>query len=389
MAARSASGSPAPFLAIAGLTVYANSLAGVFVFDDTEQIVENFAIRQGWPPGRLGPRFPLSTSLAMNYALGGLEPAGYHAFNIAVHLGAGLALFGLVRRTLRLPSLGNHFARSADGMALAVALVWIVHPLQTQAVTYIVQRCEAMMGLFFLLTLYSYVRARLRCGPGAEILVRNQFPDVLPGVAQQGSHGDRAARAVAVRPPLSGRQLARNRTPARLAALGLRHAAGRGVGGADSSGVCRELDGRIWNPGGDALEVCPQPAGRHSALPAAERLAVSAVPGLRLADRNTVAGRDCAAGLAVLGLLAASVVAMLRGRRIGFLGIAFFLILAPTSSIVPIQDLCFEHRMYLPLACVVTACVLADMRLSSDCPGRRPASAVLPCCSAWSLCWAA
>ncbi len=49
---------------------------------------------------------------------------------------------------------------------------------------------------------------------------------------------------------------------------------------------------------------------------------------------------------------------MLRGRRIGFLGIAFFLILAPTSSFVPIQDLCFEHRMYLPLACVVTACVL-------------------------------
>ena len=64
-------------------------------------------------------------------------------------------------------------------------------------------------------------------------------------------------------------------------------------------------------------------------------------------------------GLAVLGLLAASVVAMLRGRRIGFLGIAFFLILAPTSSFMPIQDLCFEHRMYLPLACVVTACVLA------------------------------
>ncbi len=150
---------------MAGLTVYANSLAGVFVFDDTEQIVENFAIRQWWPPGRLGPRFLLSTSLAMNYALGGLDPAGYHVFNIAVHLGAGLALFGLVRRTLRLPSLGNHFARSADGMALAVALVWIVHPLQTQAVTYIVQRCEAMMGLFFLLTLYSYVRGATAVRP--------------------------------------------------------------------------------------------------------------------------------------------------------------------------------------------------------------------------------
>lgn len=352
---------PPLFLAIAGLSVYANSLDGVFVFDDTEQIVENFAIRQWWPPARPGPRFLLYTSLAMNYALGGLDPAGYHVFNIAVHLGAGLALFGLVRRTLRLPSLGNHFARSADGMALAVALVWVVHPLQTQAVTYIVQRCEAMMGLFFLLTLYSYVRGATAMRPWARrswyatsfltyclgLLSKEVMVTVLPVLWLY----DRLFLAA------SWREIVRQRgwlylafavlLAAALVMLipavfaGANSTAGFGIQAVTPWEYARSQPGVILHY--LRLSVWPYPQCLDYGWPIETRWLVGiALP-----------------GLAVLGLLATSVVAMLRGRRIGFLGIAFFLILAPTSSIVPIQDLCFEHRMYLPLACVVTACVLA------------------------------
>ena len=75
---------------------------------------------------------------------------GYHAANLLIHLLAGLTLFGIIRRT---PGL-----RAGSAVAFAVALLWTIHPLQTEAVTYTVQRAESLMGLFYLLTLYGFVR---------------------------------------------------------------------------------------------------------------------------------------------------------------------------------------------------------------------------------------
>jgi tetratricopeptide (TPR) repeat protein len=89
----------------------------------------------------------LNLSLALNHALSGYSPWSYHAVNLLIHILAGLALFGIVRRTLR-----------QTRVALAVALIWVVHPLATSAVTYIVQRAESLMALFYLLTLYCFIR---------------------------------------------------------------------------------------------------------------------------------------------------------------------------------------------------------------------------------------
>ena len=97
-------------------------------------------------------------SLAVNYAIGGLNVEGYHVVNLAIHILAALALFGLVRRTLLLPALVERFGSASTGLALAVALVWALHPLQTESVTYIIQRAEALVGLFYLLTLYCLLR---------------------------------------------------------------------------------------------------------------------------------------------------------------------------------------------------------------------------------------
>ena len=101
----------------------------------------------------------MNLTLAANYALGGTNVWGYHAFNLAIHVLAALTLYGIVRRTLLRPGLWERFGASAEWVALAVAAVWTVHPLQTESVTYIIQRCESMMGLFYLLTLYSFIRA--------------------------------------------------------------------------------------------------------------------------------------------------------------------------------------------------------------------------------------
>ena len=94
----------------------------------------------------------------MNYAVGGTIPFGYHVVNILLHTLSALTLFGLVRRTLILPGLRPRFGPAATPLAFSSALLWALHPLQTESVACVVQRTELLVGLFYLLTLYGFVR---------------------------------------------------------------------------------------------------------------------------------------------------------------------------------------------------------------------------------------
>jgi tetratricopeptide (TPR) repeat protein len=146
----------------AAVAAYHGSFGGPFIFDDLPSIPDNPTIRRlgdlgavlSPPPGgyTVSGRPVLNLSLAINYALGGTNPWGYHALNLLIHALAGLTLFGIARRTLRLdPS-------TSLWLGLAIALIWTVHPLQTESVTYVIQRAESLMGLFYLLTLYCFIR---------------------------------------------------------------------------------------------------------------------------------------------------------------------------------------------------------------------------------------
>jgi hypothetical protein len=153
-------------LLLVAAAAYATSLAGVFVYDDLVSILENGSLRRlawevWWPPaGITTSGRPLANfTFALNYLWGGEDPTGYHVVNWAIHGAAGVALFGLVRRTLLLPVQQGRYQESATGLALSVALLWTVHPLQTEAVTYIVQRVESLMGCCYLVTLYCFLRA--------------------------------------------------------------------------------------------------------------------------------------------------------------------------------------------------------------------------------------
>lgn len=149
-------------LLIASCIVYANSLDGEFIYDDVHSIATNPDIRSLWPPSWMLPtdavhatvnsRPVASFSLALNYAAGGLEMPGYRLFNLGVHILCGLALYGVVRRTLHAASA------AAVGLAFACALLWLVHPLQSQCVNYIIQRRESLASLFYLLALYGAIR---------------------------------------------------------------------------------------------------------------------------------------------------------------------------------------------------------------------------------------
>ena len=95
---------------------------------------------------------------AINYALGGLNVWGYHLANLAVHLLAAWTLFRHHPPTPPRRSFANDSPLAATPLALVAATLWVIHPLQTEAVTYIVQRTESLAGLLYLLTLYCVIR---------------------------------------------------------------------------------------------------------------------------------------------------------------------------------------------------------------------------------------
>jgi hypothetical protein len=157
-------------IVIVGALTYANSLSAPFIFDDDAVVVENATIRSSNPflallttPGGGAPTAgrPLANfSFAVNYAIGGLDVRGYHAVNVGVHVICALLLFGIIRRTL-----ARSGEQRPDAVALACALVWMVHPLQSETVDYISARTESLMALFLLLTLYCGLRAHDAAAP--------------------------------------------------------------------------------------------------------------------------------------------------------------------------------------------------------------------------------
>lgn len=145
--------------------VYGHTLGVPFYFDDYTSLRENPAIRS-LDPGTLwsyaSARFVGYLSFALNYAAHGYELAGYHLVNILVHLAASLTVFFLVGAILRTPVLSAHCpAHVQRWLPLLAALLFALHPLQTQAVTYTTQRLASMAAFFYLMSLLFYLKARL------------------------------------------------------------------------------------------------------------------------------------------------------------------------------------------------------------------------------------
>jgi len=350
-----------PLMVMAGLVTctlaaWYNCFNGVFVLDDQSGIVANPAIRQiwplggifGWPPPVKRPLTELS--LAVNYFLGGLSTWGYHAVNLALHLVGGLLLFGLVRRTLLLASPRKGF--SPEAIAGASALLWLVHPLQTESVTYVIQRAEVLAGMFHLLVLYSALRAYalgnrnwwrglavLSCllGVGAK---ESMFVAPLAVLLfDRGFLYPSFRLAFRERWPLySGLVFS-------WVVLGALLVAGP------------RYEGALGNATHTVLEYArTQPAVILHYL----RLCVWPSP-LILDYEWRVAGwtiPELLPGFLVVGGLLVFLLAKYRVYpRACSVGLWGYLVLAPSSSVFPLSDLAFEHRMYLPLAAVVILAV--------------------------------
>ncbi len=166
-------------LLIPAVLAYSGSMRGVFVLDDAEIYMnENIRLEKiswdgiaratgGW---HVSNRPLVYLSFAFNYYFGRLNTFGYHLFNLMVHLGCGIIIFFLFRATLRLAREGPGDGGRDDMVALAAAAVWLVHPLNIQAVTYIVQRMAAMAAFFYLAAMLCYVRGRMYAGARQRLL---------------------------------------------------------------------------------------------------------------------------------------------------------------------------------------------------------------------------
>ncbi len=157
-------------LAVVGIG-YANSLHGEFHLDDQNITADSALHLRELSAASLGKavwhRRPVaSLTFALNYYWGEHDVFGYHLLNIAIHAATALALYALLLLVFRLPRPRETIGDLRAPLALGASLLWAAHPVQTQAVTYIVQRMTSLAALFYLLALIAYLKGRETGGRG-------------------------------------------------------------------------------------------------------------------------------------------------------------------------------------------------------------------------------
>jgi tetratricopeptide (TPR) repeat protein len=395
-------------LVVGTIAAYCRTFSVPLVFDDLPAIVNNPSIRH-WStalsPGdnsTAAGRPILNLSLAINYAIGGLAVGSYHAANLAIHLLAGLTLFGILRRTLA-PRSGP----TALLVAFCAALLWTLHPLQTESVTYVVQRAESLMGLFYLLTLYGFIRAveaehaQLRrsatsghalhsprdptgtgSGPPRPEIARQ--PWLWWGLSWLACLLGMGTKEVMVSAPVMVLFYDRTFLAGTFAAawrLRWKRYVGLGATWLVLPLLVFSTHGRAGTSG-FGIEISWWRYAQTQFPAILRYLKLSVWPHPLVFDYGTQWTTSiwtvwpCA--IVVLGLAAASAWAFFRPTRgaqaIGFAGLWFFAILAPTSLIPGNRQTAAEHRMYLALIPLVVLIVLGIHR--------RLGRAALPLCLA-------
>jgi tetratricopeptide (TPR) repeat protein len=391
-------------LILAAVGAYWNSFNVPFLLDDSLAISGNSSIRHLEQIGNvLSPptatttaaRPLLNLSFALNYAGGGMSVRGYHALNLLVHICAGLALLGIMRRSLLLPGLRPRYGEAALPLAAFAALLWTLHPLQTESVTYISQRAESLMGLFYLLTLYCFIRS-VPSITGSDLTKGNEGNEVLGAV-----HGPwfsslpsaKISGLEAVNSSVTGTGWLYLSVTACLCGMATKQVMVTApvlvllYDRAFVSGSFRSaLANRRWYYVSLAatwlllgLLMLHSPLPKRVGFQAGVNWSTYALTELRVVTEylglafwphplvfdygSEILATDPLAAapyaLIIVAVLGGVALAWRRSPMAGFLGCWFFLILAPTSTVVPIAEQPMaESRVYLALAAVVVLVTL-------------------------------
>lgn len=352
-------------LVVGVAAAYHGTWQAPFVFDDEAAILGNPTIRTLWPlTVPLAPPaggLPVSgrpipnLTLALNFAVSGTQPWSYHATNVALHLLAAFVLAALLRRTLRRPVMPERMRAAAPELAATVAVVWALHPLATAAVTYTTQRTEVLASLFLLLTVYAFARAADGAG-------RSTLWAVVAGVAcllGMASKETMAAAPLLVllydRTFFAGSFSAPWRQSWKLhASLMATWAllAGLALGATTRGGTA-----------GFGIGITPLDYALTQTEAITRYLGLALWPYPLVFDYGVPLTSDWKVfvplGLFVSTLLALTIFGIVRRPVLAFPAAVFFAVLAPSSSLVPVATQTMgEHRMYLPLAAVLTVAII-------------------------------
>ncbi len=361
-------------LAVGTFAIYCRTFSVPLLHDDLRSIAENPSIRRLWPiwpvlnppdGAGVGGRPLLNLSFALNYAFDGTAVYGYHLVNLLIHLLAGCCLFGLVRRTLRRPILKESFRIAATPLALAVSALWTFHPVQTESVTYISQRAESLMGLFYLLTVYCFVRGEETGNRNARWMwLSLSVLACLAGAATKEAMMTAPLIVFLYDRTFTSGSFAvawRRNWPIFLTLAVVLFPLGHRVFGLMRGDVVYGVgfggDITLWDYGLTELRVIV----RYVSLAFWPHPLVfdygQSVP-CRWAEVWPYS-------LALASMLVFTAVALRQMPAVGFAACWFFLILAPTSSIVPlVGESMAENRLYLPLAGIVALTVLVGFALA-------------------------
>jgi len=153
-------------LCLLGLVAYSNSLFNSFHFDDFPSIVNNVSIRSLdhlhdlW---HIEPtRFLTFFSFALSYHFDGLHVLGYHVFNLILHIATTILIWIFIFLTLNRPILSTKIPlATAPWIAFFIAAIFLIHPLQTQALNYIYQRSILLAAFFYMASLVLFIKANL------------------------------------------------------------------------------------------------------------------------------------------------------------------------------------------------------------------------------------
>lgn len=340
-------------LAVLGLAAYANSLSAPLTLDDPHYIADSpdvMSLRALLASWRTSRRLVAILSFDLQYALHGLDLRAFHTVNLAIHLLATAATYGL---TALLARQGGVAARPARLTALIAAAVFLAHPLQTESVTYLVQRMTSLAGLLYLVALLAYARSGVAAGPWTRRgLLGTAFLAALLAMRTKET-------ALTLPVAVALQEIAFGHGPRRRRAARVAFMAASTVA----------LVSTVFPAPGGLVQTVAQVTRVQTTLGRWDYLATE-LPVLlaylrlfvlpvgqsldhRVAPRHGWDG-PVVASAAILVLLAGLAVLGLRQRRraelrVGGFGVLFFFIsISLESSVFPIVDLMAEHRLYLP-----------------------------------------
>ena len=383
---------PALALALLAAVAYGGALRGPFVFDDVPQLQLNPHLQYpaSWLPGGAGHAVLPNRSFgyltfALNQRVAGLDAAAFRAVNVAIHLANALLVYLLVVLAFRTPRIqGSVLASQAQAVALVAAALFVSHPLQSQAVTYVVQRFTSLATLLYLVAVVLYLRWRLETWSGERIrpvavaaflgsiaaallaMRTKEIAFTLPFVAlatELALFGRPTRRAWALLGPLLAVALI---VPMSLLPAGARNlgdapaATGTGAPG---------LVAYLWTQ----ATVVPQYL-RLLVAPVGQSLDHDVPLARGLLDPGVVPSLALLAAIAAL--LAWMVRAASRERLdpaalVVALGLTWFFAAQGVEILVPLADVMVEHRVYLPSVGFFVAVATAGAALAARlAPGR-------------------